>query len=148
MRQVSLNKSGKRSATTNCTLTSTQLQSLLLTRTSQHRKRSITHVWGFSTTENETELPIDDPGRDAQCQSIRPSDNFIGYGSNDQHEELEAQNVVRIRWMGHHQSYARGVHQTKATEIQEDKRFILKRQRFQTRRFSSKAARPGDAGKC
>ena len=47
--------------------------------------------------ENETELPINDPGRDAQCQSIRPSNNFIGYGSSNQHEELEAQNVVRIR---------------------------------------------------
>jgi hypothetical protein len=40
---------------------------------------------------------VNDPGRDAQCQSIRPSNNFIGYGSNNQHEELEAQNVVRIR---------------------------------------------------
>jgi hypothetical protein len=47
--------------------------------------------------ENEAELPLNDPGRDAQYQSIRPSNNFIGYGSNDQHEELEAQNVVRIR---------------------------------------------------
>ena len=47
--------------------------------------------------ENETELPINDPGRDAHCQSIRPGNNFIGYGSNNQHEELEAQNVVRIR---------------------------------------------------
>ena len=47
--------------------------------------------------ENETELPLNDPGRDIQCQSCRPSENFIGYGSNNQHEELEAQNVVRIR---------------------------------------------------
>jgi hypothetical protein len=47
--------------------------------------------------ENEAELPINDQGRDAKCQSIRPSNNFIGYGSNDQHEELAAQNVVRIR---------------------------------------------------
>ena len=47
--------------------------------------------------EGETELPINDPGRDVQCQSIRPSDKFIGYGSNNQHEELEAQNVVRLR---------------------------------------------------
>jgi hypothetical protein len=55
--------------------------------------------------ENEIELPINDPGRDAQCQSIRPSINFIGYGSSDQHEELEAQNVVRIR-SGHWRSIA------------------------------------------
>ena len=41
--------------------------------------------------EKETELMVNDPGRDAQCQSIRPSHNFIGYGSNNQHEELEAQ---------------------------------------------------------
>ena len=27
--------------------------------------------------ENETELPINDPGRDAQCQSIRPSNNLL-----------------------------------------------------------------------
>ena len=47
--------------------------------------------------ENETELMVNEPGRDAQCQSIRPSQNFIGYGSNNQHKELEAQNVVRIR---------------------------------------------------
>ena len=47
--------------------------------------------------ENETELPVNDVGRDAQCQSCRPSHNFIGYGSNNQHEELEAQHVVRIR---------------------------------------------------
>ena len=47
--------------------------------------------------ENETELAFNDPGRDIQCQSIRPSQNFIGYGSNNQHEEFEAQNVVRIR---------------------------------------------------
>ena len=47
--------------------------------------------------ENETEVPFNDPGRDIQCQSCRPSNNFIGYGSNNQHEELEAQNVVRIR---------------------------------------------------
>ena len=43
--------------------------------------------------ENETELPVND----AQCQSFRPSHNFIGYGTNNQHEELEAQHVVRIR---------------------------------------------------
>jgi hypothetical protein len=55
--------------------------------------------------ENEQELPINDPGRDVQCQSCRPSMNFIGYGSSDQHEEIEAQNVVRIR-SGHWRSIA------------------------------------------
>ena len=47
--------------------------------------------------ENELELPFNDPARDVQCQSCRPSQNFIGYGSNNQDEELEAQHVVRIR---------------------------------------------------
>ena len=47
--------------------------------------------------ENETEIPFNDAGRDVQCQSCRPSPNFIGYGSNNQHEKVEAQNVVRIR---------------------------------------------------
>jgi len=47
--------------------------------------------------ENEPEVPYNDAGRDVQCQSCRPSQNFIGYGSNNQHEELEAQHVVRIR---------------------------------------------------
>ena len=46
--------------------------------------------------ENELELPFNDPARDVQCRSCRPSPNFIGYGSNDQREELEAINVVRI----------------------------------------------------
>jgi hypothetical protein len=39
---------------------------------------------------------LNDHGRDAQCQSIRPSNYFIGYGSNDQHEELAAQDAVRF----------------------------------------------------
>ena len=47
--------------------------------------------------ENEPEVPYDDVGRDIQCRSCRPSQNFIGYGSNNQHEELEAQHVMRIR---------------------------------------------------
>jgi hypothetical protein len=40
--------------------------------------------------ENEPEVPYNDAGSDVQCQSCRPSQNFIGYGSNNQH-------VVRIR---------------------------------------------------
>ena len=28
--------------------------------------------------ENETEIPLNDPGSDIQCQSCRPSENFIG----------------------------------------------------------------------
>ena len=47
--------------------------------------------------ENETEVTYNDAGRDVQCRSCRPSQNFIGYGSNNQHEELEAQHVVKIR---------------------------------------------------
>ncbi len=43
--------------------------------------------------ENQTELMINDPGRDAQCHSIRPGNNFIGY----QHEELKVRNIVTIR---------------------------------------------------
>ena len=45
----------------------------------------------------EEEIAIDDPARDIQCQSIRPGNYYIGYGSNNIQEALEAQNVVRIR---------------------------------------------------
>jgi hypothetical protein len=38
-----------------------------------------------------------DPARDIQCQSIRPGTYYVGYGSNDLQEALEAINVVRIR---------------------------------------------------
>jgi hypothetical protein len=46
--------------------------------------------------ENEPEVPYNDAGRDVQCRSCRPSQNCIGYGSNNRHEELKAQHVVRI----------------------------------------------------
>ena len=62
--------------------------------------------------ENDTELPFNDAGRDVQCQSCRPSHNFIGYGSNNQHEELEAQYVVRIR-----SSHWRSIAEKEATTV-------------------------------
>jgi len=45
----------------------------------------------------EEEITIGDPARDIQCQSIRPGTYYVGYGSNDLQEALEAINVVRIR---------------------------------------------------
>ena len=45
----------------------------------------------------EEEIAIDDPARDVQCQSIRPDNHYIGYGSNNIQEALEAKNVVRLR---------------------------------------------------
>jgi hypothetical protein len=68
--------------------------------TSQLRRRRVLYISNsykaFLLKKNELEIPMHDPA-EAQCSSIRPGDNFIGYGSNDQLEDIEALNVVRIR---------------------------------------------------
>lgn len=51
----------------------------------------------YLSKNSEAGIGLNYPARDIQCASIRPGSNFIGYGSNDQNEEVEAQNVVRIK---------------------------------------------------
>ena len=63
----------------------------------------------------ETLKPLNDPARDIQAMSIRPNSagiQFIGFGSNNQHEEIEAQDVPRIR---SHKWRALGVDESKRT---------------------------------